>query len=110
MIPELNPFTPGSGLRPPALEGRDKQIDDFDLLVVRSKLRQYDRGMMLSGLRGVGKTVLLNRLAEHAENQGWMVAQMEARATDAGVEVSRRRLVGELRRGMQRYSRRYNLG
>ncbi|QDQ99514.1 ATP-binding protein (plasmid) [Tomitella fengzijianii] len=109
MRPELNPFTPGSGLRPPALEGRGKQIDDFDLIVARSKRRQYDRGMMLSGLRGVGKTVLLNRLAEHAENQGWMVAQMEARATDVGVTVSRRRLIGELRRGVQRYSRRHDL-
>lgn len=109
MDPELNPFTPGSGLRPPALEGRRRQIEAFDLLVARSKNRNYDRGMMLSGLRGVGKTVLLNRLAEHAERQGWMVAQMEARATDAGVNTARRQLVGEIRRGAQRYSRRHRL-
>lgn len=109
MDPEFNPFTPGSGLRPPALEGRRRQIEAFDLLVARSKRRNYDRGMMLSGLRGVGKTVLLNRLAEHAERQGWMVAQMEARATEAGVATARRQLIGEIRRGAQRYSRRHRL-
>lgn len=109
MRPELNPFRPGSGLRPFALEGRDHQLEAFDLLVVRSKMRTYDRGMMLHGLRGVGKTVLLNRLAEHAENQGWMVAQMEARATDAGVTAVRQRLIGEMRRGLQRYIRKHKL-
>ena len=44
---ELNPFKPGSRLRPPALEGRDQQIDDFDLLIARSKSRTYDRGIDL---------------------------------------------------------------
>lgn len=44
----LNPFTPGSGLRPPALEGRNDQIEAFDLLVARSKRHNYDRGMILS--------------------------------------------------------------
>lgn len=107
MDPELNPFTPGAGLRPPALEGRDKEIEEFDLLVARSKRHIYKRGMMLSGLRGVGKTVLLNKLAEHSEHQGWLVTQMEARATDIGADVARRRLVGELRRGIQRFSRRH---
>ncbi|WP_241665773.1 hypothetical protein [Prescottella subtropica] len=65
-----NPFRPGSGLRPPALEGPDREREQFDLLVARSKLRNYDRGMILSGLRGVGKTTLLNTLAEHGDRHG----------------------------------------
>lgn len=65
----MNPFKPGSGLRPPALEGRTSELEAFDLPVARSKNRNYDRGMILSGLRGVGKTTLLNTLAEHAERR-----------------------------------------
>lgn len=49
---ELNPFKPGSRLRPFVLESRDKQIEAFDLLVARSTRCNYDRGMVLSGLRG----------------------------------------------------------
>jgi DNA polymerase III delta prime subunit len=102
---ELNPFKPGSGLRPPALEGRDQQIEDFDLLVARSKRRTYDRGLILSGLRGVGKTTLLNRLADHADAQGWLTIGLEARANDAGTAVIRARLSQELTIGLRRYSR-----
>ncbi|EBP5237114.1 ATP-binding protein, partial [Salmonella enterica] len=58
MDAELNPYTPGSGRRPPALTGRDATIDGFDLVVARSKRGVIDRGLMLSGLRGVGKTAL----------------------------------------------------
>src|SRR5882757_6435215 len=102
---ELNPFKPGSGLRPPALEGRTQQIDDFDLLVARSKRRMYDRGMILTGLRGVGKTTLLNMLADHADRQGWLTIGIEARANDAGTEVVRARLAQELTVGLRRFSR-----
>ncbi|WP_426939907.1 hypothetical protein [Pseudarthrobacter sp. S6] len=56
MDPALNPFNPGSGVRPPELVGRDGEIDAFDLLVARAKSNTVgDRGMVLSGLRGVGK-------------------------------------------------------
>lgn len=102
---ELNPFKPGSGLRPPALEGRNQQIDDFDLLVARSKRRAYDRGTILTGLRGVGKTTLLNMLADHADRQGWLTIGIEARANDAGTEVVRARLAQELTIGLRRFSR-----
>lgn len=105
MDPELNPFRPGSGLRPPALEGRDQQLAAFDLVVARA----YDRGLMLSGLRGVGKTALLNALAERAEQQGWLTVAIEARPNDAGAEAVRRRLAQELTLALRRYSRRHRL-
>ncbi|MFE4498519.1 ATP-binding protein [Rhodococcus sp. NPDC056743] len=70
------------GHDPPALEGRNDQIDAFDLLVARSKRRNYDRGMILSGLRGVGKTSLLNYLAHHADSQGWLTISIEGRTAD----------------------------
>ncbi|AMY21034.1 MULTISPECIES: ATP-binding protein [Nocardiaceae] len=106
MDPALNPFKPGSGLRPPALEGRTRQREEFDLLVARSKNRIYDRGMVLSGLRGVGKTTLLNSLAEHAERQGWLAIGIEARPNEAGIAAVRAKLGNELASGLRRYSRR----
>ncbi len=102
---ELNPFKPGSGLQPPALEGRDQQIADFGILVARSRRRIYDRGMILTGLRGVGKTTLLNTLADHAERQGWLTIGIEARADDAGTAAVRSRLAQELTLGLRRFSR-----
>lgn len=106
---ELNPFKPGSGLRPPALEGRGKQIEAFDLLVARSKRRNYDRGMILSGLRGVGKTTLLNTLAEHADRQGWLTIGIEARPNTAGTSTVRTKLAQELTVGLRRYSRKHKI-
>jgi hypothetical protein len=102
---QLNPFKPGSGLRPPALEGRDQQIEEFDLLVARSKARVYDRGLVLSGLRGVGKTTLLNMLSDHADRQGWLTISIEARANEAGTSAIRSRLAQELTIGLRRFSR-----
>lgn len=109
MDPALNPFKPGSGLRPPALEGRTRQREEFDLLVVRSKRRNYDRGMVLSGLRGVGKTTLLNNLAEHAERQGWLTIGIEARPNDSGIAAVRAKLGTELALSLRRFSRTHRM-
>lgn len=109
MDAELNPFKPGSGLRPPALEGRTREREAFDLLVARSKKRNYDRGMVLTGLRGVGKTTLLNTLSEHADRQGWLTIGIEARPNDAGIAAVRTRLGQELSVGLRRYSRKHQL-
>lgn len=106
---ELNPFKPGSGLRPPALEGRDQQIEAFDLLVARSKRRNYDRGIIMSGLRGVGKTTLLNTLAEHADRHGWLTIGIEARPNAAGTAAVRAKLSQELTVGLRRYSRKHRI-
>ncbi|MBP2269300.1 hypothetical protein J3A64_004840 [Pseudarthrobacter sp. PvP004] len=99
----MNPFNPGSGVRPPELVGRDGEINAFDLLVARSKSNTVgDRGMVLSGLRGVGKTVLLNVFAEHARRNDWLVIQIEAQPGEAGKTATRAKLARELDMGTRR--------
>lgn len=73
MHSELNPYSPGSGLTPPHLVGRQAEIDAFDLIVARSRAGLHSRGMVLHGLRGVGKTVLLNQFRAQAERADWFV-------------------------------------
>lgn len=103
MDPALNPFAPGSGVRPPELVGRQSEIDAFDLLVVRAKSNTMgDRGMVLSGLRGVGKTVLLNVFAEQARRNHWMVIQLEAQPGVEGMTKTRAKLARELEMGARR--------
>jgi AAA ATPase domain len=74
-----NPYSPGAGLRPAVLAGRQDEIAAFDALLRRGELGRSTRGMMLTGLRGVGKTVLLNELATMAESREWILAQLEVR-------------------------------
>lgn len=105
MDPALNPYTPGSGRRPPSLQGRDREIDAFDLLVARAKARHYDRGMILSGLRGVGKTALLNHLRNHAEHHGWYTVKIEAQNSPAGSRLNHKQLALGLRNGLRKFSR-----
>ncbi|WP_274584074.1 ATP-binding protein [Neisseria leonii] len=70
MNPVNNPFTPGAGATPPALVGRDKIINDAKVAIERLKLGRSAQGMILVGLRGVGKTVLLERLKEEFQTAG----------------------------------------
>lgn len=92
----MNPFAPGAGRRPPQLVGRDAEIEAFAKVVARTRRGLGNRGMVLSGLRGVGKTVLLNALREHAERMGWLVVSLEGQRSDqADIDV-RRRLAREL--------------
>lgn len=74
----LNPFRPGAGRQPAELVGRIRDLERMDLMVARAKLGQIDRGSIYYGLRGMGKTVLLNRMAQIAQDRGMCVAQLEA--------------------------------
>jgi len=74
-----NPYAPGAGLRPPELAGRDADIQEFETILARAALARASQSMVLTGLRGVGKTVLLNDLAGRARRRDWVVAQVEAR-------------------------------
>lgn len=96
MKASLNPFSPGSGLRPPALVGRDAELEAWDVLVERTRNRLDGRGIILSGLRGVGKTVLLNEMRFRAEGAGWFVVNLEARPDNAGAQSARRILAREI--------------
>jgi hypothetical protein len=72
-----NPYSPGAGTRPPALVGRDKQITDADVALQRLLIGRSGRGQLLTGLRGVGKTVLLNEFESLANKHGFFHAHIE---------------------------------
>jgi AAA ATPase domain len=67
-----NPYTPGAGARPPLLAGRDAELDDFRIAFQRLAAGQFARSFVLDGLRGVGKTVLLNEADVIAREHGWV--------------------------------------
>ncbi len=73
-----NPYAPGAGLQPPELAGRDKLLEEATIDMDRVLDKRPTKGMMLLGLRGVGKTVLLNRLHAMAEEKGFRTAKIEA--------------------------------
>lgn len=79
-----NPYTPNAGATPEVLIGRDGQTKDFSILLERLKRGRTEQSMIITGLRGVGKTVLLSRFAEIAEQAGWEVIEMEASKHDEG--------------------------
>lgn len=78
MDPFENPFRPGAGTPPPALVGRDELIHKYDVAVRRALAGRPGKSLMPIGLRGVGKTVLLNRFQEIARDQGIRIAFIEA--------------------------------
>ena len=78
MDPLTNPFSPGAGSPPPELAGRDDIISAAEIALHRIKRGRPEKGQMLLGLRGVGKTVLLNRLGAMAEDLGYVVVALEA--------------------------------
>lgn len=63
----------------PELAGRDKQLTAFDIVLERIARGRPERSVMLTGLRGVGKTVLLNQLRSAAVSRGWGTGKIEAR-------------------------------
>ena len=79
MDPIRNPYAPGAGQRPPELAGRREQLDAFDVVLQRVAKGRPERSIVLTGLRGVGKTVLLNALRSAAVRQGWGSGKLEAR-------------------------------
>lgn len=89
-----NPYAPGAGIQPPALVGRDKLLEDVNIDMERLLKKRPVRSLMLLGLRGVGKTVLLNRLKADADKLGFETAKIEAPEAGALPQL----LVPELRR------------
>jgi hypothetical protein len=79
MDPVLNPYAPGAGQRPPELAGRDKELDAFDVVLERVARGRPERSLVLTGLRGVGKTVLLNALRSSALAHLWGTGKIEVR-------------------------------
>jgi hypothetical protein len=79
MDPVRNPYAPGAGQRPPELAGRDGELAAFDVVLERVARSRPERSVVLTGLRGVGKTVLLNAMRGAAVRSGWGTGKLEAR-------------------------------
>lgn len=77
--PVRNPYAPGAGQRPPELAGRDRELEVFDVVLERVARARPERSLVLTGLRGVGKTVLLNTLRSQAIGRLWGTGKIEAR-------------------------------
>ncbi len=78
MNPRDNPFAPGAGSQPPELAGREQIIEDVSIALHRIRNGMSAKSVLMVGLRGVGKTVLLNRLKENAEQSGIICTQFES--------------------------------
>ncbi len=75
---KTNPYAPGAGTPPPELTGRDRILEDVDVVLSRVIAGRSSQGMLLTGLRGVGKTVLLNEFRKIAEREGYVADFIEA--------------------------------
>ena len=93
MDPFQNPYAPGAGTEPPALTGRDGLLQGYEVALRRIMAGRSAKSIMPIGLRGVGKTVLLNRFDAVAHEQGLLSAVIEAPETTD----FRRLLSGRLR-------------
>lgn len=102
MDPRHNPYAPGAGTRPPALTGRDGEIEAYEVLLDRLKEGVAGQSMIVTGLRGVGKTVLLNAFEDIAIDRGWIAVQREfdeRTSLPAVVARSAKRILSDLQPG-----------
>lgn len=83
MDPLKNPYSPGAGAPPPELVGRDSILEEARILLGRIKRKRPEKSMLLTGLRGVGKTVLLNEIQRMAIEDGYRTIFIEAHENKA---------------------------
>ncbi|MGE5227555.1 MAG: AAA family ATPase [Planctomycetaceae bacterium] len=79
MDPRRNPYAPGAGAEPPALVGRDRELEAFDILLARLRAARPEQSLLVTGRRGVGKTVLLGAFEQRARAEGWVTVDSEIR-------------------------------
>ncbi|HWL38003.1 MAG TPA: ATP-binding protein [Frankiaceae bacterium] len=104
MNPLRNPYMPGAGRQPPELAGRDDELTMFDVELERAAEGMSVRGFVLVGLRGVGKTVLLNAMRGRAIDAGWATAKIEGEFGTPLADPLATALTGALR-GISRKAR-----
>ncbi|SDG71302.1 Predicted ATPase, AAA+ ATPase superfamily [Pseudomonas benzenivorans] len=99
-----NPFNPGAGVSPPELAGRSEVLQTAETALQRTKRGKHAKSLMILGLRGVGKTVLLNQIKERAVGFGYLAEMQEAHD---GAEL-KQLLIPVLRRLLLRLDRLQN--
>lgn len=104
MDPVKNPYAPGAGVPPPHLVGRKERLESFRILLARLEIGRPERGVMLTGLRGVGKTVLLGACHKQAVEGGWIVAFVESELSGA-FRLQLARALGDSLRSLSRRRR-----
>lgn len=72
-----NPYTPGAGRKLPTLAGRDGDLENFQALIELLGTGSYERSLVYSGMRGVGKTVLLIEFDVLASEAGWATTDVQ---------------------------------
>lgn len=77
MDPRQNPYTPNAGAMPPVLVGRQGEMEAFEVLLDRLRAGRTEQSMIITGLRGVGKTVLLTEFGRIATDRDWVAIEME---------------------------------
>lgn len=97
--PIVNPYAPGAGTPPPALVGRDQIIQAAEVALSRLVASRASQHLLITGLRGVGKTVLLGKVAAVAERLGYRVIRVEA----LGGEDTVRSLLRQARRILEEF-------
>jgi predicted AAA+ superfamily ATPase len=102
MDPLDNPYTPNAGATPPVVVGRDDQQRSFDLLLARLEKGRTEQSMIITGLRGVGKTVLLREFHKKAAARRWATVDIEVSKHDN--DDFRRQLAREFRSALLRIS------
>jgi hypothetical protein len=83
--PLRNPYTPNAGAEPEAVVGRDDQLASFELILARLERGRAEQSMIITGLRGVGKTVLLGQFRTKALERHWTVVELEVSKHDDAV-------------------------
>ena len=101
MDPQTNPYAPGAGTPPPELAGRDAILDEAKTAIQRNRLGKSSRSFIFVGLRGVGKTVLLNEVQAIAEEDGALTDFLEVSANEP-LSVS---IIGTLRSALLKLDR-----
>ncbi|MGH2880927.1 MAG: ATP-binding protein [Solirubrobacteraceae bacterium] len=100
-----NPYTPGAGRKPPNLAGRDQELENFQALIERLVAGGYERSLIYSGLRGVGKTVLLMEFDVLAAEAGWATTDVQEVGSQPDFRVTFARMAARLLREMSRKHR-----
>ena len=106
MDPIRNPYTPGAGTPPPELAGRDELREQVRIALARVRLGRPNKSLLMVGLRGVGKTVLLDQMRDDAEGSGISTLRIEAPENRSLPAI----LAPELRKALLKLSRNERAG